>query len=167
MPKHRPRSRDKQDRRNSPKSARARRAALEVLSLMRAEGKSLTAAIREAHTTRQTVVRYVASALTKGSSGRYGAKPSDRFARDLHFLTPEGQVAITVRSSRTASKIAEYMAAVDHYLKTGNTTRLDNFRGKSVKTGKLTLAFVTDPRTLDRLANAGQVAFEDLYAISS
>jgi len=134
---------------------------------MRADGKSFTAAIKEAKTTRTTALRYVSSALLKERSGRYRAKPSDRFARELNFLTPGGQMAITVRSSLSASKIAGYMAAVDRYLKTGDTSGLDQFRGKSVRAGKLKLPFLTDPKILDRLENAGQVAFEDLYAITT
>jgi hypothetical protein len=59
------------------------------------------------------------------------------------------------------------MAAVDHYLKTGDTDGLSKFRGRTVRAENHTFAFVTDPRILDRLANAGEVAFEDLYAIST
>jgi hypothetical protein len=143
-----------------------RRAALKVLSLMRTKGKSLTAAIKEAETKRAIVDRYVGSALVKGVNRRYRAKASDRFARELHFLTPEGRISITVRGSRTASKIAEYSAAVDRYLNTGDTAQLDKYRGKSVRAGKLKLSFLTDPKILDRLANAEQVGFEDLYAIT-
>jgi hypothetical protein len=112
-------------------------------------------------------MRYANVALRKDDTGRYQALPSDRLPRFLRFLTAEGQINITVRSSRTATRISEYMAAVDHYLKTGDTAQLAQFRGRSVKAGKLTLPFVTDPRVLDRLAHAGEVAFEDLYAISS
>jgi hypothetical protein len=134
---------------------------------MRAEGKSMTAAIREVETSKQTVDRYVGSALIQEQNGRYRATPSDRFRRDLHFLTPEGQISITIRSSCLASKIAEYWTAVDHYLKTGDATRLAPFVGKTIRAGKQTHPFITDPRTLTRIANAGEVSFEDLYAIST
>ncbi len=165
--RQRRRGRKRGSPRQSPKSQLARNAALRVLSLMRTEGKSLAAAMRQAQTTKRTVLRYVSSALIRETSGRYRAKSSDRFARDLHFLTPAGQIAITVRSSRAATQIAEYWAAVDHYLKTGDTQRLDQFRGKAVRAGKLKLPFVTDPKVLNRVANAGEVSFEDLYAISN
>jgi len=167
MPKkHRSRKRNKARRRNDPKSELARNSALEVLSLMRTKGLSLAKAAKQAHTTPKTVVRYAGAALRKEPSGKYQASPFDRLARFLRFLTPEGQIHITVRSSRTATKVSEYMAAVDHYLKTGDTARLAQFRGKSVRVGTLKFQFVTDPRILDRLAHAGEVAFEDLYAIS-
>jgi hypothetical protein len=151
----------------SPKSELARNRALRVVSLMRTEGKPLAVAMREAETTKRTVDRYVASALIKEPSGLYRAKAFDRLARHLNFLTPDGPIALSIRGSRTASKVAEYSAAVDHYLKTGDSIRLDEFRGKSVRAGKQVFPFITDPRVLARLANAGQVAFEDLYAISS
>lgn len=112
-------------------------------------------------------MRYAGVALRKDDFGKYQALPSDRLARFLRFLTPEGQIHITVRSSRTATRISEYMAAVDHYLKSGDSAGLSQFRGRSVRAGKLTLPFVTDPRVLDRLAHAGEVAFEDLYAMST
>ena len=149
------------------KSELARNRALGVLSRMRAEGKSMTAAIREVETSKQTVDRHVGSALIQEENGRYRATPSDRFRRDLHFLTPEGQISITTRSSRLASKVAEYWTAVDHYLKTGDATRLAPFVGKTIRAGKQTHPFITDPRTLTRIANAGEVSFEDLYAIST
>ena len=137
------------------------------MSLMRTRGLSRARAAIELHTTPKTVMRYVGIALRREESGKYRALPSDRLPRFLRFLTPAGQVHITVRGSRTATKISEYMAAVDHYLRTGDTAGLSRFTGKYVRAGKLTYPFVTDPRALDRLANAGEVAFEDLYAIST
>jgi hypothetical protein len=144
-----------------------RRAAFQVLTLMRTKGKSLTAAIKEAQTKKTLVLRHVGSALAKAPNGRYRAKASDRFARRLQHLTLEGPIPITVQGSRTASRIAAHSAAVNHYLNTGDASRLDQFRGKSVRAGKLKLPFVTDLKTLERLHNAGQVAFEDLYAITT
>lgn len=124
-------------------------------------------AARESHTTPKTVMRYASVALRKDDFGRYRALPSDGLARSLQFLTAEGLIEITVRSSRTASKISGYMAAVYRYLKTGETAQLEQFRGKAVRVSRERFEFTTDLRTLDRLANAGQVAFEDLYAMST
>jgi len=84
--------------------------------------------------------------------------------RHLRFLTPEGQIVVTVRSPKIASLIARYSAAVEHYLRTGETDRLKKFRGKSIRVGKKKYEFVTDPKTLRRLAAVGEVSFEDLYA---
>jgi hypothetical protein len=134
---------------------------------MRSKGLSLARAASEALTTPRTLEKYAGSALRKRSSGRYEAKPSDRLTRSLRFLTPAGQIAITVRSSRAASRIAGYWAAVDYYLRTGDTEHLHEFSGKSVRAGKEQFPFITDPRTVNRIASAGEVAFEDIYATTT
>jgi hypothetical protein len=110
----------------------AYRRALEALSLMRS-GSYLSDAARAALTSPRTVKKYAGSALVREESGRYSVKASDRLSRRLRFLTSSGQIAITVRGSKVASKIATYWAAVDQYLKTGDTERLTAFRGKSVR----------------------------------
>lgn len=147
-----------------PESQLARERALEALSWMRSHGLSLAHAAREAHTTPRTVRKYAGHVLLT-QHRRFAARPFDRLARRLRFLTPRGITEVTVRNSRTASRIAAYWSAVDHYLKTGDASRLRPFRGKSVRFEKLGHPFVTDPRTLSRLANAGETAFEDLYAL--
>ena len=142
----------------------ARERALDVLSRMRREGRSLTRAAREAETTPRTVRKYVGRALTE-RRGHPVAKPFDRLLRRMRFLTPRGITELTTRNSRTASRIADHWAAVDHYLKTGDASWLRPFRGKAVRAEKVGRPFITDPRTLSRLAAAGEVAFEDLYAL--
>lgn len=86
--------------------------------------------------------------------------------REMRFLTPRGVIALPIRSSHSASDIGEYWNAVNHYLKTGRTTRLRAFRGKTVQAGGTQHRFVTDEETLERLANAGEVRFEDLYVLT-
>ena len=142
----------------------ARERALDALNRMRREGRSITRAAREAGTTARTVRKYVGRALTE-RGGRLVAKPSDGLVRRMRFLSARGRTDLTVRSSRTASRIADYWAAVDHYLKTGDPRWLRPFRGKSIRAEKLGHPFITDPKTLSRLATAGEVAFEDLYAL--
>lgn len=148
-------------------SQKARIRALEALARMRREGLSLTAAAEKESTTARTVIKYVGTAFHKKFSGRYQAKPFDRFARRLRFLSPEGQIPITVRSSRTASRIGEYWAAVHHYLRTGNTSRLSEFKGKSVRVRKNEFPFITEPKLLNQIASAGEVTFEDIYATTA
>ena len=140
-----------------------RERALHALHLMRTSGRSLRAAAAESHTTPLTVLKYVGASVDRGASGRYRAAASDRLTRRLQFLTPAGKIAITVRGSRGASHVAAYWAAVDRYLKTGDTEQLQPFRGASLRVGKTTYPFVTDPRILERLGHAGEVSFEDLY----
>lgn len=149
-----------------PAAQEAYERALEALALMRRKGVSLTRAAREVRTTPNTVRRYAGSATRKASNGRYVAKPSDRLIRRMRFLTPRGRITLDVTNSRTATRIARYFAAVDRYLKTGKTDALRQFRRKAIRVGKVAYPFLTDPRTLDRLANAGEVVFEDLYDLT-
>jgi hypothetical protein len=161
------RRRKRRSSHEKPQALDARRRALDALNLMRSRGWSLKRSAREALTTPRTVSRYAASALRKTDSGRFAAKPFDRLARSLRFLTPDGQTTVTVRSSKMASRIAEYWTAVDRYLKTGNADKLKEFEGKSIRAGKSKLLFVTDLQTLDRIASAGEVSFEDIYAATA
>jgi hypothetical protein len=82
----------------------------------------------------------------------------------MRFLTPNGEIVLGVTNSRTASRIAHYSNAVRRYLTTGDTHGLRAFRRTGIRAQKVYHPFVTDPRTLDRLANANEVSFEDLYA---
>lgn len=161
------RRRRKQTPRGNAKAQDARRRALEALALMRGRGWSLAKAAREALTTPRTVARYAASAIRKTGSGRFAAKPFDRLTRSLRFLTPDGQITIIVRSSKMASRIGEYWTAVDRYLSTGNADKLQKFVGKSIRIGKTRFDFVTDQKILDRVASAGEVSFEDIYAATA
>lgn len=124
----------------------------------------MTRAAKEAHVSRRSVFRYVSSALTKNEGGRYVALTSDRFARSLRFLTAEGQITVTVRSSKSATRIANYWVAVDEYLKSGRTIKFRTFIGKSICVGKEQFPFITDTRILDRIASVGEVTFEDIYS---
>jgi hypothetical protein len=147
----------------------ARNSAFETLALMRTKRLSLAKAAKEAGedgVSVRSVLRHVGPALVKGSNGRYAAKPSDRLVRSLRFLTEEGQIVLDVRGSRKASQIGEYFTAVENYLAKGEDEALRKFEGKSIRIGKTVYPFITDKGTLERLGYAGQVQFEDLYAMS-
>ncbi len=143
------------------------RRSLDVLRRMR-HGESLYQAARAEHMAPDTVLRYAGSALTRDAGGRYHAKPSDHLYRRMKFLDEQGLIAVEVANSREATKLAEYWNAVDHYLRTGDTSLLRRFarirlrlRDKSVR------RFVTDADRLDLLARAGEVSFEDLYELAA
>lgn len=147
-----------------PAEQAARARALEAVQLMRREGFSLSRAAKHAGTTANAVRRHAGRALEQTGSGRYRAKPYDRLLRQMHFLTDHGLVVLPVRDSRSAAKIARYMRAVDAYLRTGDDRPLRRFRGKGVWVEKRFRPFITDLDLLDRLALAGEVSFEELYA---
>ncbi len=142
----------------------ARARALAVLSRMRTENLSLTAAVKKAETSARSVLKYAGSALKKTAGGRYQAKPSDRLKRTLYVLTDDGKVPVEIRSSRTASRIAAYSIAVDLFVNTGDASGLEEFTGKTIKVGKASYPYITDLDVLERLGNAGEISFEDLYA---
>ena len=146
-----------------PIAREARRRALDALARMRRDRVSLSRAAQLAETTPNAVLRYARRALRK-VHGHYAPTASDRLYRPMRFLTPRGQITLEVTNSHTASRIARYFEAVDHYLKTGDTKALRPFRRKHIRVGKVAYPFLTDPHVLDRLARAGEVTFEDLYA---
>lgn len=146
-----------------PAEREARGRALDALSKMRSDGLSLQSAAKASGTTVNAVKRHVGSALERADSGRIRAKTSDRLVRSLNFPTETGMIGLDVKDSRSAKRIASYWNAVKRYTETGDTSGLRNFRGKSVRVNKRAYAFITDTGTLDRLADAGELAFDDLY----
>lgn len=150
--------------RNS-RQAQARERALAVLARMRRFGSSLSSASKVEGTDPSTVRRYAASALRQERvGGRFRVKTSDRIPRTLNFPTPQGQEVVVVRSSRTASLIAEYLNSVRTYLNRGDVTALARFEGKSFRAAGITHTFITDPSVLDHLGDRG-LPFEGLYRV--
>lgn len=137
---------------------------IKVLSKMRTEKVTLTQAARDVGVSRDTVIRWARSALKKGASGRYTAKASDNLLRMLQIPTKDGLREIGVRGSRQASTLGEYWAAVQKYLRTGDSSVLAKFRDQEIKDATGTLVpLVTDVRVLKDLARAGVLTFESLY----
>ena len=158
------RKRHAQPRNRGERQADTRERALATLALMRREGMSLTEAARIQGISRRTVLENAQSALRRGRGGDYWARPYDHIRRTLNFLTPRGTTAVTVYDSRTATDIAEYMNGVRKYVRTGDTSGLRQFKNKSFVAGGRVRRFVTDPETLDELADAGSLsAIETLY----
>jgi hypothetical protein len=147
------------------RQAQAKERALAALSLMRRKGLNLTPAAKEAGTTPNTVWRYTGSALRQQHRGGHvHATSHDRISRRLNFISPAGKLAGTVRDSRTASAIGEHLNAVKAFINNrGDSLALKKFEGKSFRVSGQVYQFVTDAETLERLADAGELAFEGLY----
>lgn len=158
-----PRSRARRRRATTPAEMEARLRALHAVALMRREGISARTAAARAHTSPVTLSRYAHSVLRK-RKGRLIAVPLDELRRPMRVLTERGVVIVDVRDSRTATRIATYWNAVDTYLRTGDRRALAAFAGRTFRAGGHRWVFITDPRLLERLANAGQVSFENLYS---
>lgn len=148
-----------------PAEREARSRALDALSRMRTDNLSLKAAAREAGTTVNAVKRHAGNALGKTSGGQFRAKRSDRLIRSVRFPTETGSIGLDVKDSRSASRIAAYWNAVKRYIETGDAAGLRRFRGKVVRVNKRGYPFITDTKALDRLADAGELDFDDLYAM--
>ena len=136
-----------------------------AVSKMRADDVSLQRASREFGLRPGTVIRWAGSALRKRRDGQYAAKASDRLLRVLVIPTHEGLHEIAVRDSRQASLLAEYWAAVQKYLETGDASTLRKVRRKTITNadGKR-LWLIKDLAELERLGSAGVLSFESLYA---
>ena len=136
-----------------------------ALNEMRRRDLSIREAAKFAGTTPRTMRAVVPRALKMGPDRRFHATKDDRYARTMTILTATGKKVVSITGSRTASRIAEHRIAVDRFLKTGKRDLLWPFRHKSFRAGKVGYPFLTDPQTLKRLGFAGEVGFEDLYAI--
>jgi len=149
------------------RSQLAHNRSLAALDGMRSRGLSLAAAARESGTTPRTMQRHVGTALRRAKDGRYMPSKFDRIPRTIRFFTTIGRMELTVRDSRTVSRIARYMAAVRQFLLTGDRRGLWPFRGQAIRVGKVAYPFITDSKTLERLAHVGEVSFEDFYALTT
>jgi hypothetical protein len=136
-----------------------------VISKMRAEDVSLLEASRELGLDPRTVVRLGRPALRKRANGSYAARPTDNLLRVLVIPTSDGLREIGVRDSRQTSMVAEYWAAVQKYLETGDASALRKIRRKTITDadGKR-VRLIKDLAELDRLGSAGVLSFESLYA---
>lgn len=159
---------DQRPRRNRvPRNQRerlTRERTLNALSFMRREKLSLTDAAQLASTTPESVLKYVGSAITHfGPKSRHKARLRDKIARNLSFPTPSGEIPITVRSSKTASQIAEYINAIRYRHR--DPARLERFRGKSFRADEGVFHFTTDLSLLRQLDSAGLIGGEGFYRI--
>src|SRR5437868_12862295 len=83
----------------------------------------------------------------------------DHLTRQMFVITAQGLEPIAVRGSRAASLLGKHAAAVQRFLRTGDSSALDAFRGKRVAGHEL----ITKPRLLTALADAGALRLDDLY----
>jgi hypothetical protein len=147
------------------RQADARTRALHALAKMRRDDLSLVEACRLEHIKPSTMRRYVGNALTQDKPGsKYRATAGDRFRRDLQIPTALGPTAIPVYGSKNAREIALYLNAIALYLRKGDTTKLESFKGKTIRVRGQKVELITDPETLSGLALAGALQFDQLYA---
>lgn len=93
-----------------------RETALRVLGRSRRFNEPLSKAARDAHTTPETVRRYLGRAGYRKIGGRYRPTRSDSLLRRMAFYEDGRRKAVTVRGSKTASKIGKYNHDVRTFL---------------------------------------------------
>jgi hypothetical protein len=140
----------------------AQKRALSVLRRMRRTGASLAAACRAEHMDPRTARKLLGKQLRRSrSSKRYIATKSDRLLRNMKSPTATGMVPTTIRGSKEASILGRYLSTVGKFLRgKANADALREFEGKSVGGRPL----ITDLDTLRKLAHAGALQPEDIYA---
>jgi hypothetical protein len=134
-----------------------------VISRMR-DRVSLPKASKEFDVAPNLVVTLGRSALRK-RNGRYFATKTDSLLRVLSVLSVDGKKEVATRDSRQASLVGGHWAAVQRYLNTGDDSALLRFKGIKITdaSGKRHL-LLTDLAELNRLASAGVLSFESMYA---
>ena len=110
----------------------------------------------------RTARKYLGRYLLKGAGGRIRASKADRLVRKLLFPMPFGDLPVTIRDSRQASKLSEYFNDRDKLLSGKMTAREfeTKWRGARVA-GQEVFA---DAPEIFRMANAGVLKMENLYA---
>ena len=125
---------------------------------MRRSNLSLNAAARKAKTTPETVRRYAGANLTLRNQ-RWQAVIADRAVRHMYVFSGGQLVNVDVRGSRKASEVSGYFSAVNHYLTTGDDSRLQPFVGKTVAGYE----YETDLDAIDEIGRRGELSIESIY----
>ncbi len=100
----------------SPYQRSKRETSLRVLGRSRRFGEPLSKAARDAHTTPETVERYLGRSGYRKVGGRWRPTRSDSFLRRMSFYEDGRRNAATVRGSKTASIIGKYNHDVRTFL---------------------------------------------------
>jgi hypothetical protein len=93
-----------------------REGALRILGRSRRFGEPLTKAAREAHTTPETVERYLGRSGYRKEGGRWRPTRTDSLLRRMAFYEDGRRQTVTVRGSKIASMLGRYNHDVRSYL---------------------------------------------------
>ena len=133
----------------SPYQRSKRETALRVLRRSRRFDEPLSKAAREAHTTPETVRRYLGRSGYREEGGRWKPTRSDSLLRRMAFYEDGRRRAATVRGSKTATLIGRYNRDVEAFLKNRDPAALKKWEGRGFidADGKVH-TFETDPARL-------------------
>ena len=100
----------------SPYQRAKRETSLRVLARSRRFNEPLSNAAREAHVSPETVRRYLGRSGFRKAGGRWKPTKTDSFLRRMAFYEDGRRKAVTVRGSKTASRIGNYNRDVRSFL---------------------------------------------------
>jgi hypothetical protein len=129
------------------------------------DGKSLSAAAKEAHVSPERLRRYVqGQRIAERRGRRWVALPDTRRRRVLMYS--EGRALTVTVDLSGAQEVGAYMSSVGNFLESNDTGYLTWFeRGWVEDIRGRRHPFETDPNTLYRLAHTGDETFEQVYRI--
>jgi hypothetical protein len=128
-------------------------------------GESLSSATRAEHIKPKTFLRYVGSAVRHDKpGGRFRVAAKDTLTRFLQVPTDKGTVAVAVRGIKAAQEFSAHANAIAHFNRTGDTSRLKRFKGRTFIAEGRRYEFLTDPAKLMELAEADALRLDSLYA---
>jgi hypothetical protein len=143
-----------------------RERSLALLSDLRRGKGPYPALLRKHHLDPRTARKYLGRDLVGGARGKpVRASKADRRVRELFFPMSFGDLPVRTRSSRNATKLSEFFHDRDLLLRNKLSTRNFEARWRNVRiAGQEVFA---DAAAIFRMANAGDLKVETLYASTS
>ncbi len=137
-----------------------------ALRALRKSG-SLTRGAKEAGISAERFRRFLRDNTLAERQGRKW-RITDVRPREFAIYSRGRAKRIRVAGFEPASEVGRYLEAVKHLLDTNDASRLDPFKGGSVKDVRgRSHPFETEPNTLYALSEAGRATFENIYRLVS
>jgi hypothetical protein len=152
----------------SPFQRSRRETALRVLGRSRRFNEPLSKAAREAHTSPDTVRRYLGGSGYRKVGGRWQPTDSDSLVRVMSSYEEGRRVRVVVRGSKTASKIGRYNRDVRTFLEdpARDPSVLNKWKGPTFKDAREQVhTFETNPAELRSAVERAETEFGafDIY----
>jgi hypothetical protein len=151
-----------------PRQRATREAALSVLGRSRRFGEPLSRAARDAHTTPETVRRYLGRSGYRKAAGRWLPTRNDSLLRTMSVYEEGRRRAVTVRGSKTASLLGNYNRDVRTFIDdpARDPSVFKRWEGRTfVDASGNVHTFETDPHALRMTIEASESEFGvfDIY----
>ena len=125
------------------------------------QGRSLAEATRLEHIKPSTFRRYVGRVVRQDKpGGRFRAAKTDTLVRELEVQTTEGRIAVAAKGIAAAREFSAHANAIAHFNRTGDTSKLKAFEGKTFTSSGRRYVFLTDTARLMELAEADALSLD-------